>query len=259
MSMTWTFSDIYTKVAKFLGLKSNLSDAELAKVKDIVYRGYLEFLFPIHPETGEAYHWSFLKKDATLTLRNGEYIYLLPKDYFTLDETFVYVDDNNRVNLTKVTPSIIKQHRSTGVVTGEPWEFAIRYAKYDKSFGYQPQEVLFYPTPTSEMTLTYSYIFIPAKPELDTDYFVGNVMSAEAILETCLAVAEQQEDESSKVHAQKASDIINKLILNDEPSAADTVGMVIDSRLYSQPFTSGRRRDTGSITSVYGISNVNKG
>ena len=78
--MRWVFSDVYTKVAEFLG--TNVTDSDdLAVAKDIVYRGYLKFLLPVSPKDEETYVWSFLRQPWKLNFEPNKWEYPLPKDF----------------------------------------------------------------------------------------------------------------------------------------------------------------------------------
>ena len=69
------------------------------------------------------------------------------------------------------------------------------------------------------------------KPEDDEDYFIGGVLESEAILQCCLAVAENEQDEVIGVQTQKAVDMVQQLIRKDMGIAPDTVGEVQDGNI----------------------------
>jgi hypothetical protein len=71
----------------------------------------------------------------------------------------------------------------------------------------------------------------PPKPENDEDFFIGGTLESEAILQCCLAVAENEQDEIIGVQTQKAVDMVQQLIRKDMGIAPDTVGEVMDSNI----------------------------
>ena len=77
--------------------------------------------------------------------------------------------------------------------------------------------------------LNYSYIIKPPKLIETTDLFIGGDFASEVILEHCLAVAEQEYDEVIGVHSQKAIELTQQLIVNDEPIIPDSVGRNLDT------------------------------
>jgi hypothetical protein len=73
-----------------------------------------------------------------------------------------------------------------------------------------------------------TYVITPDKPEADTDYFIGGPLESECIMQCCLAIAENQEDEKIGVETQRAVESIQTLIRKDKGVAPDTVGFVHD-------------------------------
>ena len=72
--MRWTFSEVYTKVANYLGV--DITDStDLAAVKDIVYRGYMKFLMPVSPKDEEIYIWSWLRQPWKMTFEPNKWEY----------------------------------------------------------------------------------------------------------------------------------------------------------------------------------------
>ncbi|KKK99030.1 hypothetical protein LCGC14_2636800, partial [marine sediment metagenome] len=74
-----------------------------------------------------------------------------------------------------------------------------------------------------------TYVMTPDKPEATTDYFIGGPLESEVILQCCIAIAENQEDEKIGVETKRAVDMIQALIRKDKGVAPDTVGIVHDA------------------------------
>ncbi len=229
MDMRWNFLQVYTKVADFLGMDvSNATD--LAAVKDIVYRGYMKFLMPVSPKDEEIYIWSWLRQPWKMTFEPNKWEYPLPKDFDRFFRKIQYdgVADGNQME--QVSERSIMRNRSNLEFTTYPYSFAIRTAKFDKVVG-SVKEMIVYPTPSNRSVVNSTYVMTPDKPETTTDYFVGGPVESEVILQCCLAVAENQEDEKIGVETKKAIDLIQALIRKDKGSAPDTVGRVRDTGL----------------------------
>ncbi|KKN51291.1 hypothetical protein LCGC14_0623990 [marine sediment metagenome] len=229
MDMRWTFSDIYTKVADYLG--TDITDAtDLAAVKDIVYRGYMKFLMPVSPKDEEIYIWSWLRQPWKMTFEPNKWEYPLPKDFDRFFRKIEYdgVADGNQMQ--QVSERSIMRNRSNLEFTSYPYSYAIRTAKFDKAVG-SVKEMIVYPTPVNRSVVNSTYVMTPDKPETTTDYFIGGPVESETILQCCLAVAENQEDEKIGVETKKAVDLIQALIRKDKGEAPDTVGRVRDTGL----------------------------
>ena len=225
--MRWNFLQVYTKTADYLGM--DITDAtDLAAVKDIVYRGYMKFLMPVSPKDEEIYIWSWLRQPWKMTFEPNKWEYPLPKDFDRFFRKIEYdgVADGNQMQ--QVSERAIMRNRSNLEFTSYPYYYAIRTAKFDKVVG-SVKEMIIYPTPVNRSVVNCTYVSTPDKPEATTDYFIGGPVESEVILQCCLAVAENQEDEKIGVETKKAIDLIQALIRKDKGSAPDTVGRVRDS------------------------------
>ncbi len=229
-SMRWTFKETYTKVSEFLGLGSSPGTADLAKVKDIVYRGYMKFLLPLNPRDSEIYIWSFLKQEWKITLEAGKWEYPLPEDFERFHRKLEYDAGERTSILTLVPHDIIMRDRNVVEWNSFPSRYAIRTAKFDQSVGSR-KELVVYPTPNGTHIINSTYVMTPSKMEQDGDFFIGGPLESEAILQCCLAVAENQEDEVLGVETQKAVEMIQSLIRKDKGESPDTVGEVIDGNI----------------------------
>ena len=228
-NMRWTFLQAYTKVAEFLG--TDITDTtDLAVAKDIVYRGYMKFLLPVSPKDEEIYIWSFLRQPWKLNLEPNKWEYPLPKDFERFFRTIEYDDEQRTARMEQITERKIMRSRNNLEFNSYPTEYAIRTAKFDKKVG-SVKELICYPTPTARSIVNCTYVMTPDKPEATTDYFIGGPLESEVILQCCLAIAENQEDEKIGVETQKAVQLIQALIRKDKGAAPDTVGTVHDANI----------------------------
>ena len=88
-----------------------------------------------------------------------------------------------------------------------------------------------FPTPNGTHVINSTYVMTPAKMESDGDFFVGGPLESEAILQCCLAIAENQEDEVLGIETQKAVEMLQALIRKDKADSPDTVGPVVDGNI----------------------------
>ena len=214
-----TFDDVAVKTSEFLGTGGTAT----TKSKDITYRGYRNFLFPINAESGELHRWSFLRKYDTLVTVGSQWKYALPSDFANVEVKFIHDSQSGYPSITKLSADAIMQKRVFADLSSYPEYFAIVAGNYTKETG-QGYEVWFYGTPNGQYIIPYWYIIEPEKPTETTDVFVGGILASEAILECALAVAETQEEDRPGHHVQLAEAMVQKLIKADKSTIADILG-----------------------------------
>jgi hypothetical protein len=227
---------VYTKVSEFIGWGSSPGATNLASAKTVVHRGYRRFIYPINPVTGRLHTWSFLEKQAILNTESGKWIYNLPIDFQRLTIPFRHEIDSGFPRMVNRPLEVLWQMRAGVESTSYPHFFAIKTGRYVKEIG-TTYEVVFFETPNANYFLNYSYIFRPQQLSATTDVFVGGDFASEAILEHCLAVAEQEYDDTIGVHTQLADKLTNQLIQSDVVVKADSVGKNIDTGVRYIEFT----------------------
>jgi len=224
--LTLSYSDLYIRVSNFLGLTSpgtaptgqNLTDC-----KDIVARAYRQFLYPIDQQTGELYVWSFVKQFCTINTVANKWKYELPLDFSDFLDIPHFDGDTGYNELIKIAPEQILELRAASVSSGYPVYFAVAPFKYDNKIG-TFYEMWIDPKPDGAYMLKFFYRIDPLKPENTTDLLVGGVRGTEALLETCLAVAEKQEDEVAAIHTAESTRLIQELIRSDVQDTSDFLG-----------------------------------
>lgn len=250
-SLVLSFSDIYTQVSEFLGIGSSPTGTNLTKVKDIVHRGYRQFLTPVDGRTGKNHTWSFLSKESMLITRVGVNEYQLPDDYGHLWYSFTYDNDINYPTPHSTSIDRIRVLLSLDTSNSYPQLYSIVSDVYDSLVG-QRYKVVFYPKLDDAYLLRYGYVIEPPKLVNDTDLFIGEMRTSEAILETCLAVAEQQEDDTIGIHTQLAAKLTNDLIRADVKQVPDSVGLNLDR--FRDPTLAREMRYYPDPVSIYNVS-----
>lgn len=222
--MIWTFSDVYTKVAEFLGLGSSPTGTELTKVKDLTYRGYMKFLYPMHPISKRRHVWSFLKERMVISVYSGTWRYPLPVNFERMLGNPQYGDQDGYPELTKVSWDSILNKRNYGNVSSYPVEYAVKVLSTDNEIGTK-WEMGLWPEPNGNYNINCQYEIAPEKPTDDSEYFLGGNYNSEVILQCALAMAEHQEDDMETVHhTELANDMLAKAILADTVDTPKTVG-----------------------------------
>lgn len=217
--LTLSYQNLYDRVSHFLGLTSEGTSPtgnDLTLCQDIVHRGIRQFLYPVDMRYGTPHHWAFLEQYWSFETRNGEWKYPLPIDYSDILEDLTYDTSEALSPLKKRSGQQIKNYRSMTDASGWPEYYAIVPARYDVELG-TTYELWLYPTPTTSYILSTFYRIDPIKLSATSNLAIGGISAVEAILESCLAVAETQEEDNTSTHHQKeAQKLIQTLILFDQ-------------------------------------------
>lgn len=251
--MTLSYSDLYTKVSNFLALTTTNTaptGTNLTICKDIVDRGVRQFLYPIDMKYGTPHEWSFIKQYWSFNTINGKWKYSLPIDFSDTLTELSFEDSRALRPITKISGQQIKERRSYTVTSGWPFYFAIVPQRYSIEIG-TTYELWLYPVPSEVYTFSLFYRIDPVKLAATTDLVIGGVMAIEAILESCLGVAELQEDDSaSTIHQTKANELIQTAIRFDSTkSDTDTIGNLYTGK------NLGLDKDTGGPCSRFAYVN----
>jgi hypothetical protein len=131
------------------------------------------------------------------------------------------------------------------VVNYAPYYYSIVTSAYDPEIG-EMDEIWFYPEPDSSYPIQFYYKSDPVKPDNANDYLPGGVKATEAILESCLSVAEIQEDDAAGIHTQLAQKLVQDLIIID--SKKDAGDMLLGNLYESQSGLQVNRTDRATLT-----------
>jgi hypothetical protein len=208
-TMMYQYSDLYNRVSKFLGTygSSGPSGTDLIDAQDFVKSGCLQFL--------TSHDWTFRRRYSTITTESGKYIYELPQDFGGIRTKFCFSQETGYPPLGDRSEQEIMELRGYGEYNAYPEIYTIRSGLYDPQGG-QRYEVLFWPTPSSEYILYYSFYYMPAMMSNDTDVPMGGAEMSEAIRAMCLAAAEGESDEAVGPQAQRAQIELAKAIELDK-------------------------------------------
>jgi len=238
--LTLSYSDLFTKVSNSLGMTATgtaPTGTKLTTCKDIVARAYRQFLYPIDRQTGRLHNWSFIKQLHVMQTVVGKYKYELPIDFSDFITEPVFDDDVLYRELRRLAPEQILKARAVSTSTSYPTTYALAPFVYDASTGTM-YELWLDPAPDASYSLKFFYRIDPLKPANDSDLLVGGIRATEAILETCLAVAEKQEDEVAGIHSQESARLIQELIQSDVQDTSDLLGNLSTPRTSAVPWPS---------------------
>ena len=225
--LTLSYADLYSEVSYYLGLTPRgtaPTGTDLTTCKSIVDRGIRQFLYPIDMTTTLPHEWEFLKTYWSFNTIANQWQYALPIDFSDLYSTLYFDSSTADPPLEKRSAEQIIAMRSDNSSTGSPEYFAITPSRYGIEVG-TIYELWLYPTPSQAETLSGFYRADPVQLSATTDLVIGGIRAIEAILESCLAVAEHQEDEmATSHHTAKAAELIQKLIAFDKVTKSDIIG-----------------------------------
>jgi hypothetical protein len=216
-SMQYTYADLKNRVSRFLGTygSSGPTGTDLTDVEDYVRSGYLKFLM--------RYDWTFRRKYTSLSTQTGQNVYSLPPDYGGMRTPFQFTEPTAYPPMEERAESELAELQSLGQFNSYPQYYAIRAGAYQPQVG-QLYEVMMWPTPNAELTMYYSYYWMPPKLENDTDVPVGGTEHTETVLKFCLAAAEEEADEVNGVQTQAAERELANSIRIDKMREPRTLG-----------------------------------
>jgi hypothetical protein len=245
--LSYQFSDLYSQVSDFLGTGSSPTGTPLTDAKAIVNRAYRRYVWPADMRTGKLHVWSWLKQPKTLQTESSKWKYALPTDFSRMVDYPVFDDSKGYEPLNKVSREQLMQARVDSISSGYPWCFAVVPAmpsiKLPSSW-----EMWLYPNPDGAYLLKFVYLVRPQKLENATDYpLTGGPEGGEALMEMCIAVAEQQEDDAPGPHTEIATGLLQDLVRNDTGDASDSLGRLSQNVSLSERLAAGRDLMTETI------------
>lgn len=230
--MTLGYSDLQDEVSWLLGLTTRPTSPtgdNITLCKSVVQRGIRQFLYPLD-ENGRPHEWEFLKSSHTITTTVNQWKYALPSDFGEMRGTWHYGASNANSPLQKRSAEQLRAMRTGVDSTGYPMYYAITPTHYNPLIG-TLYELHVYPEPSKSDTLWGYYRIDPVALSADTDLVVGGIRAIEAVLESCLAVAEHSiDDMATSHHTQKAAQLILTLIKYDKVTDSDILGSLIKDR-----------------------------
>ena len=221
-----TYADLYTRISEFLGL-TDIGTAptgdDLTHCKVLAERGLRRFLYPIDKESGRLHEWSFLRPFYTLNTVSGKWRYQLPEDFSDIITDPTYGDDEGFSQMQKTSPDTILNLRSAGVDSYAPIYYCIVDSSFDPAIG-EFSEMWFHPECDGVYPIQFFYKADPTKPSNAADYLPGGVRATEAIIESCLAVAEANDDDmSTQHHTALADKLVQELIVIDKQRESEAI------------------------------------
>ena len=161
--------------------------------------------------------------DLTFLVSRPVANYNLPDDFGALVGNLHFATEENRRQVVIVPLSSILERRSQHDLVQAPQLAAIRYKDSDGSDG-QRQEILFWPRPDTYYSLWYTYEAYSGALSDTYPYPLGGMQLAELYIESCLAVAEQRENQEAGLHTQLFQALLGDALARDRSRGAKMFG-----------------------------------
>lgn len=207
MSLAIGYTDLQQAVSRYLGYGriygADDGSSEWADIEDCIKSGLRQFYSP-PPIPGQElpHEWIFLRPVTTVSLTGETQDYDLPEDFGGIDGDFTYPPSLAAETVVVVGEAAIRTLRQKDPKSGDPTHAGIRPKTTDGA-AIQRHEVLFWPTPASDVSLQYSYFVLPQSLTVDNPYPYGTAMHGETILQSCLSIAEQRLNDEKGMHWEK--------------------------------------------------------
>ncbi len=217
--MIYTFEDLYKATSRYLGNGLNPTGDDLELAQGIVNRGYNRAL--------QHYDWSFTQRNGQLKTVVNQSRYSLSDDFINLINTKMSHISDSRPDVTERSAQQVQtMHSQGGITTSNPLHFAIYPADYGASGG-SKWMIQFYPVPSEQFDLIYSYKFSVPKLTNAEDAPVGGDVFAPAIHACCLAQTELEEDEKIGAQEATAQRALADAVNQDKKRAPKSLGTTI--------------------------------
>jgi len=239
------YDELLVIVGGFLGYSTDSDDwteSQLAEVDGHIQSGIRRYYYPpaiqgLEPD----FEWSFLNPTTTLATTADDGAQDLPDEFGRLISRFSFDPDDYYPDVIIVSEADMQTLLARSDDTGRPQYAAIRYKAGTTETEGQRLEVVWYPIPDDEYTLTYRYEAYSGKLTESLPYPLGGMKHSELIIESCLAVAEERSNDESGLHNQRFREMLVSSAKRDGMTGAKSYGNMggcisSSEALYTQTF-----------------------
>ena len=185
---------------------------------------------------------------AEFTLRHsGDYD--LPDDFGGIEGILVNESSTNRAEIKIVGEGKIRSLRQNNYVETSPYYAAIKPKEHETTTVGQRFEISFYPVPDAVYDLSYKKRILP-QMLVDTTliYPYGGASHAETLLASCLAVADEQENDSSAKKGQFQERLAASIAIDKQFNSVNYFGYNSDDSDLVHQESNGKR--TGFVNNL---------
>ena len=226
LSLGIDLSEIRSRVAfRLHGTRdySALTTSDQQNVDSVIKSGLRRFYYPLMTDPNVNHRWTFLKPEFRIHLQSGTTDYMLDARIGGLLGNLSYVaSDQAYIPVESVSVDRILQLRSRNTqIQTFPFHYATRWIAAN-GLADQRLELLVYPDPDGLYTLKGRARIRPEALTEDNPVPWGGPECAEAILQSCLAVAEQQIDNEVGSDTAAFRAALSAAIQWDQANTAET-------------------------------------
>lgn len=252
--LTVTLDDLKNAVAVELGYGESYSDCgdgEKTVIDALIIRGQRRFYRP-PPVRGKVHQWSFMRPLFTFTTVAEQWEYPLPAEYAGFDGDVTRVDQDSLYSkLESTMESNIRRWRTQDDTSGEPRYFSIIAMAHDRTHG-QRYQMMLYPTPSEAVELQFRMLINPQAITKFAPFPYGGTQYGEAILASCLAIAELSRDGVMGTrHADWMTQLDSAILLDQDVHEPDVLGLNLDGSI--RRCNRGPRRTDGFTVTYNGV------
>ena len=223
------------------------STAQLTEINIVLNAGIRRAYYPAAVDGSTVgYEWSFLRPFTTLSVVDGTSDYDLPDDFGRFIDVLHYAEEEYLSPVVIISASDILRRRSSIGQIGSPQFGATRWKSSTGTTG-QRQELLLYPEPDEDKTMSYQYEAYSDALSDTYPYPLGGMKMSELYIESCLAIAEQRINDTPGVHTQAFGLLLIDAIARDRRQGAKNFGQMGNAETPGREF---RRGDTGGTYSI---------
>jgi len=235
-TLSLSFNDLQAEVGSFLGWGSGPNPPyndgawtpfQQQRILSAVKSGLRNFFFPTPPQGGPTYDWSFLRPVATLGLSSSAQTVQLPDDFGGFEGQITLLTTKGMLwhPIQLVNEGQVRERYSFSPnVTGRPQVAALQPLKGTTATAGQRWQLFLYPQADQAYTLQFTYYLLCDFLDGGFPFPLGGMAHAETILESCLAVAEQRQDDAQGVHTANFLTRLAASIAADRRNKAQTLG-----------------------------------
>ncbi len=233
MTLSITYNELQQAIGRYLGYGRlygpDNGTEEWADIEDCIKSGLRQFYAPPPVEnSSRSHYWSFLRPVTALSLIAGIADYDMPDDFGGLNGVLTYPDWTASKPVMIGSESNIRTLRQIRPQTGNPTQAAIRPKQSDGT-AEQVFEMIVWPTPESDIELTYRYYVLPKALSDNNPYPYGGPAHSETILESCLSIAEQRLNDQKAIHWEKFLQRLTASVqIDTKTTGADFLGYNAD-------------------------------
>jgi hypothetical protein len=228
-------TELRKTVAVFLGWSPDPDDwdsDQADRMEVILKSGLRQFYYPTVMD-GLMYDWSFLRPSGEVRLLSGSNSRRLPDDFGGFEGDVVVKPASGTAPQCPVQlyneGQIDALFARSPTASGKPIAAASRPLRSEGADHGQRWEVYVYPEADTNYILRFRYSLHPSALTERNPWAYGGPAHAETIIESCLAVAEQREDDAMGVHTAKFKERLAASVAADRKYKPKTLGYNGDS------------------------------